>query len=193
MREWQITPPFIIRSSVYHYTYSKKVRVMSAPTPDTKKAPSSHPRRAARELVVQGLYQWLMTHENATTIRLYLEEIVKTHPKSPIDMLFFNALWEGVHQHRDHIQITLVQWLDRPWPDINYIERAVLLLGAYELIYCLDIPLKVVINEALETYKTFGGAEGHRYVNSILDRCGSAYRNTPNPLCSKPLDCDNTI
>jgi N utilization substance protein B len=138
------------------------------------KAP--HPRRLARELTVQGIYQWLITNENAVTIRLHLEERMKEDTESTVDQVFFQALWEGFNTHKESFRPILEQWLDRPWTDVNYVERSVMILGAYELIHCPDIPLKVVINEALEVYKTFGGSDGHRYVNSILDKCAGTYR-----------------
>ncbi len=137
--------------------------------------PPVHPRRAARECVTQGLYQWLMTGENATTIRLQLVERAKLQG-TKMDQEFFMALWNGVMQHTSTLQTILETWLDRPWSEISYVERAVMLLGAYELVHCPAVPLKVVINEALEVNKAFGGSDGHRYVNSILDKCAIAHR-----------------
>jgi transcription antitermination protein NusB len=147
-----------------------------SPLNKTSSTPNTaHPRRVAREVVVQGIYQWLMTNEDGITIRLYLQENIVTN-KLSIDVPFFESLWNGINTHKQTIQPTLEPWLDRPWIEVNYMERAVLILGAYELIHSPSVPLKVAINEALEVYKTFGGSDGHRYVNSILDRCASAYR-----------------
>lgn len=134
-----------------------------------------HPRRLARECVTQGLYQWLMTQENGTTIRLQIQERIKKESLN-IDQAFFLALWSGVMAHTDTLKTILETWLDRPWHEVSYVERSVLLLGAYELVHCPEVPLKVVINEALEVNKTFGGSDGHRYVNSILDKCAIAHR-----------------
>lgn len=150
-----------------------------APSPELVESnePSKpvHPRRAARECVAQGLYQWLMTRENGTTIRLQLQEQAKLNG-TKMDQAFFTELWNGVIAQADALQGILQTWLDRPWHEVSYVERAVLLLGAYELVHCPEMPLKVVINEALEVNKTFGGSDGHRYVNSILDKCAIAYR-----------------
>ncbi|MES2207056.1 MAG: transcription antitermination factor NusB [Pseudomonadota bacterium] len=152
----------------------------SSPSPSSAELieqaiPPVHPRRAARECVAQGLYQWLMTGENGATIRLQLLERTKLQ-RIKMDQEFFMALWNGVMQHTASLQSILETWLDRPWSEISYVERAVMLLGAYELVHCPDVPLKVVINEALEVNKAFGGSDGHRYVNSILDKCAIAHR-----------------
>lgn len=136
---------------------------------------SVHPRRLARECVAQGLYQWLMTGDAASVIRLQILERAQQQAIK-LDLPFFHVMWEGAMIHATALQAIIEAWLDRPWHEVSYVERAVLLLGAYELVHCPDVPLRVVINEALEVNKTFGGAEGHRYVNSILDRCASAYR-----------------
>ncbi|WP_414947301.1 transcription antitermination protein NusB, partial [Klebsiella pneumoniae] len=67
-------------------------------------------------------------------------------------------------------------YLDRPVAELSPVERAALLVGAYELVHCLDIPYKVVINEAVELAKTFGGVEGYKYVNGVLDKRAAQVR-----------------
>ncbi len=86
-----------------------------------------HPRRLARESVAQGLYQWLITGDSSTTIRLQLQERAE-HPTNinTMDHAFFLALWEGVMANTQTLQGILQTWLDRPWGEISYVERAVL-------------------------------------------------------------------
>jgi N utilization substance protein B len=67
-------------------------------------------------------------------------------------------------------------FLDRPVAELSPVERAALLVGAYELVHCVDIPYKVVINEAVELAKTFGGVEGYKYVNGVLDKLAAQVR-----------------
>lgn len=147
----------------------------TSPEPTVEAPRPTQPRRLSRECVAQGLYQWLMTGEAGSVIRTQLQDRIRL-TAIKLDQGFFLELWEGVMTHANALQTLLEQWIDRPWHEISYVERAVLLLGAYELVHCPNIPLKVAINEALEINKTFGGSEGHRYVNSILDRCATQYR-----------------
>jgi len=116
--------------------------------------PKSH-RRAAREFVVQGLYQWKVTGESASFIERQLRESPEF---KHVDEKHFSQALEGAIKNfellNEHIQV----------------EFAILLLGAYELVYHPEIPYKAIINEAIELARTYGGTDGHKYVNGVLDK-----------------------
>jgi N utilization substance protein B len=95
---------------------------------------------------------------------------------SQVDMDYFHALLHGVPAHLAELDAALVPFLDRPLREVDPVERAVLRLSAFELAHRLEVPYRVVINEGVELAKSFGAEQGHKYVNSILDRVASRLR-----------------
>jgi transcription antitermination protein NusB len=138
---------------------------------DAPKLPS--PRHLARELVVQGLYQHMVTGDEASVVRVQLEsaEIFRQ-----ADSRFFREYWVGVFNYLEAAQAHLAPHLDRPLTEVSPCERAILCMGAYELGDRLDIPYRVVINESIELAKSFGGTDGHKYVNGVLDKLAPLLR-----------------
>ena len=130
-------------------------------------------RRRARELAVQGLYAWQMSALPATEILVHLSD---TKEFERADRAYLNRLLGGVIAASDALRETLSPLLDRPWPELSPVERAVLLLAAFELSAVPEIPFRVVINEAVDLAKIFGGTDGHKYVNGVLDRVSRALR-----------------
>lgn len=133
----------------------------------------SHARSKARRCAVQALYQWQVNGGNVGEI--YNQFLVEQN-MAKVDEAYFKALLSGVSQHLDELDETLKPHLDRDINSVDPVERAVLRLGAYELIHRLDVPYRVCINEALEAAKMFGAEQGHRYVNGILDKVAQKSR-----------------
>jgi N utilization substance protein B len=92
------------------------------------------------------------------------------------DSAHYDALLHGCIEHAAQLDAALEPLLDRPMAELSPIEHGVLWIGAYELKYCLDVPLRVVINECIELAKSFGGTDGHKYVNGVLHRLGQQWR-----------------
>ena len=128
---------------------------------------SRTPRHRSREFALQGLYQWLLNHEDAGAIEAHLRE---AHGFEKADAAHFDALLYGTIKEVAMLRSGLVPLIDRPLELLSPIEHAILLIGAFELTHHIEIPYKVVINEAVELTKSFGGIDGHKYVNGVLDK-----------------------
>jgi transcription antitermination protein NusB len=141
-------------------------------TATRKTAPKSQ-RRRARELALQGLYQWLIAGGDADGIDAQLRE---HEGYAKCDSVHFDALLRGGIEQAASLDAALARHVDRKTTELSPIEHAVLMIGAYELANCLDIPYKVAINEAVELAKAFGGTDGHKYVNGVLDKVAGDLR-----------------
>ena len=131
------------------------------------------PRRRARELVLQGLYQRQLSRNDADAVRV---DLAASQGYQRADQPYFGELWDGVTRENDALLAALSPHLDRKPAELSPIERAILVIGAWELAHRLEIPYKVVINEAVEIAKSFGGTDGHRYVNGVLDKLAADVR-----------------
>jgi N utilization substance protein B len=134
---------------------------------------SRSPRRRAREFAVQGLYQWLLAGGEPREIARQVEEM-EGFARS--DRSMFESLWSGTVVTRNDLDALLAPHLDRAPEALSPIEHAILLLGAYELQSMPQTPYRVVINEAVELAKSFGGTDGHTYVNGVLDKLAGRLR-----------------
>ena len=141
------------------------------PSPNTKNSRS--PRRRAREFAVQGLYQWILTGDHARGVA---EDVATLEGFDKRDREMFDRLWNGTVAGRERIDALLAPYLDRAPSALSPIEHAILLLGAYELEAMIETPYRVVINEAVELAKSFGGTDGHKYVNGVLDKLAAQLR-----------------
>lgn len=140
-----------------------------------KRAPSKSPRRRAREIALQGLYEWLLAGSDAGVIDAHMRE----QPEfAKCDAVHFDALLHGCINEAAALDAVLARHVDRPTQELSPIEHGVLLVGAYELKNCIDVPYKVAINEAVELAKAFGGTDGHKYVNGVLDKAAADLRPT---------------
>jgi N utilization substance protein B len=137
------------------------------------KAPQKSPRHRARELAMQGIYQWRVTGGDGAKIekQIHAEKNLGRYDKK----LFSGLLLGALGQHAE-IEALIAPHLDRPLIELSPVEFAVLLLGAFELSQHPEVPYKVVINEAVELAKTFGGTDGHKYVNGVLDKLAAQLR-----------------
>ena len=124
-------------------------------------------RRRAREFALQAIYQWLLNESAAESLLAQLKE-QKDFPKA--DQALAEALVRGVIANADALRGLLAPYLDRQMKALSPVEHALLLQSAFELRDHAQTPYKVVINEAIELAKSFGGTDGHKYVNGVLDK-----------------------
>ena len=131
------------------------------------------PRHRSREFALQGLYQWLLNNEDASTV---VNNIRAAHGFEKADADHFASLLYGAIKDSVALRESFAPLIDRGVAELSPIEHGVLLIGAYELKNNLDIPYRVVINEAVELTKSFGGIDGHKYVNGVLDKLAPKLR-----------------
>ncbi|WP_439241822.1 MULTISPECIES: transcription antitermination factor NusB [unclassified Lonepinella] len=129
------------------------------------KKPSA--RRRARECAVQALYSWAVSQNEAAEVEL---AFVSEQDLKGVDVAYFRQLFRQTVDNLAAVDSTLAPFLDRTSEELTPIEKAILRLATYELKYVLDVPYKVVINEAIEVAKTFGADDSHKYVNGVLDK-----------------------
>lgn len=129
------------------------------------KKPSA--RRRARECAVQALYSWYVSQNDAAEVEL---AFVTEQDLKGVDIAYFRKLFRQTVNNLDMVDASIAPALDRASEELTPIEKAILRLAVYELKYELDVPYKVVINEAIEVAKTFGAEESHKYINGVLDK-----------------------
>jgi len=135
--------------------------------------PAKSMRHRARELAMQGIYEWRLSGKGSKLI-----ENVTREEKSlgRYDTEFFGQLLNGAIAQHEALSEQIAPHLDRAVKELSPVEFSVLLLGAYELTHHPEIPYRVVINEAVELAKTFGGSDGHKFVNGVLDKLAAQVR-----------------
>jgi N utilization substance protein B len=131
------------------------------------------PRRRSREFAMQGIYQWIYTGNSATVVLRNLSEL---EDFERADREFLTSELTGTIGEAEDLRTRLEPFADRKWEEVSPIEKAILLLGAWELVHNPEIPYRVTINEAIELGKRFGGTDGHKYVNGVLDKLAAAVR-----------------
>lgn len=130
-------------------------------------------RRKSRELALKGIYQGLM---NQSELRKIIRDMADDVDFHRADEEFFRQLIEGVAEHMPELEKHIAVYVDRAVAELSPIEHAILCLSAYELIYDPTIPYRVVINEGVELAKIYGGTDGHKYVNGVLDKLAAEAR-----------------
>ncbi len=130
-------------------------------------------RRKARRLVLQALYQWQVANSSISQVEA---EFIVDNDFEKVDKEYFRELLRGVAAEVRQIDGVLTPLLDRKVQDVDPIELAISRMGAFELMNRVDVPYRVVINEAIELAKKFGGTDGHKFVNGILDRLAPQFR-----------------
>ncbi|HEV7913958.1 MAG TPA: transcription antitermination factor NusB [Albitalea sp.] len=131
-------------------------------------------RRRAREVALQGLYEWLLSGADAGVIDAHMRE---QEGFDKCDSAHFDTLLHGCIAEAADLDAVLSRHVDRKTTELSPIEHGVLMIGAYELKNCIDVPYKVAINEAVELAKSFGGTDGHKYVNGVLDKAAAELRS----------------
>tara|TARA_Y100001935_G_scaffold244159_1_gene236319 strand:+ start:5384 stop:5821 length:438 start_codon:yes stop_codon:yes gene_type:complete len=135
-------------------------------------------RSKARFLAVQAIYQWQMTKQDTNEIIDYLYSNID---KEKVDYDYFQILVKGVLTEFSMLDSYILPHIDRSIDSIDPVERAILRLGAYELIVRIEIPFKVVINEAIEMAKVFGAEQGHKFINGALDKLAKDLNSSKEP------------
>ncbi len=139
----------------------------------TPKAPPKSARRRAREFVLQGLYQWRVGGADEAAIEAYAPEM---EGFAKADREFFVGTLRGAMGQSEALIERISQHIDRPFAELSPIEACILMLGSFELINSPETPYRVIINEAIELTKSFGGTDGHKYVNGVLDKVAAVVR-----------------
>src|SRR5579871_2410967 len=124
-------------------------------------------RRKARRFALQALYQWQLLQIPATDVEA---QFLADEKLSKADVEYFRDLLRGILADVAKLDEHMRGFLDRPVDKLDPVELAILRMGVYELAERLDVPYRVVINEALELAKLFGAEESHKYVNGVLDQ-----------------------
>lgn len=138
-----------------------------------RKGPARSARRRAREFVLQGLYQWRVGGADEAAIEAYtpeMEEFAKA------DREFFVGTLRGVINQHEALIERIAAHIDRPFGELSPIEASLLMLGTFEMVNHPETPYRVIINEAIELAKIFGGTDGHKYVNGVLDKIAGLVR-----------------
>lgn len=131
-----------------------------------RKASSKSARTRSREFALQALYQHLVGKNSATSIDMFTRDLAGFHK---CDAAHYDALLHGCIEIEQDLNALITPKLDRKLEELSPIEQACLWIGAYELMHCMDVPWRVVLNEVIELAKEFGGTDGHKYVNGILN------------------------
>lgn len=141
--------------------------------PNHKPARGTRARSIARKLAMQALYQWQLTAQTAREIQ---QQFLEHEDSRGADREHFEELVSGCIDLNESITAALAPFLDRPLEQLDPVESAILLIGMYELQHRIDIPYRVVINEAVDLCKRFGATDAHKYVNAVLDRASREIR-----------------
>lgn len=131
-----------------------------------RKASAKSTRSRAREFALQALYQHLVGHNEADAIDSFTRDLAGFHKA---DSAHYDALLHGSIAEAEELDALITPLLDRKLAEISPIEHATMWIGVYEFRHCLDVPWRVVLNECIELAKEFGGTDGHKYVNAVLN------------------------
>jgi transcription antitermination protein NusB len=142
-----------------------------------------NPRRVSRERVLRALYLWQIAGGDYASLLVQVERYEPEEKEAAGDVEltkphsgFLRELLDGVLKEAANLDMALTPHLDRAVVELSPIEHAVLLIGAYELIHSFNVPYKVCINEAVELAKLYGGTDGHKFVNGVLDKLAQVVR-----------------
>ena len=130
-------------------------------------------RSKSRQFAVQALYSWLLTGENVSDIEVHF---ISEHDMEDADVSYFQQILHFVAAHKMSLVDHLVDFLSRPFDEVDPVEQAILLIGCYELEQRPDVPYRVVINESVESAKIFGAEDGHKFINGMLDKIANKLR-----------------
>jgi len=130
-------------------------------------------KQRSRQLAVQALYQWSMNKQPVEAIEA---QFLSMNDLEKIDGSYFSELLRGILTHLDEIDTAFTPFLDRPIKQLLPVELSVLRVAGYELMYCLDTPYRIILDESVNLAKTFGAQDGYRYVNGVLNQLANVVR-----------------
>jgi len=140
--------------------------------------PPRSARRRSRELALQGIYAWLVRDgvslQDAGEIEAHMRD---EDEFDQADAVWFKTLLHGAMQDAPALREKFTPYIDRPLAELSPIEHGILLIGSYELIHHVEVPYRVAINEAVELAKSFGGTDGFKFVNGVLDKLAAEVRS----------------
>ena len=142
-------------------------------TGGSKKRKVSKSRRKSRELVLKAVYRCMM---NESDIKQVFLDMKDDPDYNKADESYFKQLLDGVIGQLDSLDTQITTFIDRALDELSPIEHAILRVSSYELLFDVSIPYRVAINEGVELAKTFGGADGHKYINGVLDKVAASAR-----------------
>ncbi|QFY43335.1 transcription antitermination factor NusB [Candidatus Methylospira mobilis] len=131
-------------------------------------------RTLARKCALQAMYQWQLTGYDLVEIE---RQFVEEHGLGKAEVEYFKTLLHGIPARVDEIDASAAEFVDRPLKEIDPVERAILRVSGYELLFMPEIPYRVVLNEGVNLAKSFGASQGHRFINGILDKIAHKYRS----------------
>ncbi len=140
---------------------------MSESSPQAPKKTGTAQRKKARKLILQALYQWQISGSSIAQVEA---EFRADNDFDKIDADYFKSVFREIPKMVSDLDKDIEPFLDRPVSDVDPIEMNLLRMGAFEFRHRVDVPYRVVINEAVELAKVFGGTDGHKYINGILDK-----------------------
>lgn len=145
--------------------------------PDTgrRQGHTRNARRRSRELALQGLYQWFLNPSEVGEIDAHIRDAPGF---DKADREHYESLLHGSVHHLESLMHQIQPFIDRPWVELSPVEKAVLVLGSHEMNTHVEIPYRVVINEAVELTKTFGGTDAFKFVNGVLDKVAAQARDS---------------
>lgn len=146
---------------------------MSQPSTASPKSRGSKNRRKSREIALKALYRHGM---NAGEINQLRFDSLDDPDYNKADEAYFKQLLTGVIEHTAEIDAMVAQFIDRPITELSPVEHAILRISGYELLFDVSIPYRVAINEGVELAKIYGGIDGHKYINGVLDKIAAQAR-----------------
>jgi len=146
---------------------------MTNPTLTSKRPKVSKNRRKSRELVLKAIYRGML---NAGELKQIAADAKDDPDYIKTDEAYFQQLLAGVNAHAAQLDVQIAQFTDRPIAELSPVEHAILRIASYELFHDLSIPYRVTINEGVELAKLYGGADGHKYINGVLDKLAALAR-----------------
>lgn len=140
---------------------------------DKKSRRGTRARSVARKLAMQALYQWQMTSHEANDL---VKQFIESDEFAGADREYFELLLRGCIKEKGAIDAAIAPFIDRPLDQLDPVETAILMMGMFELRARIEVPYRVVINEAVDLTKRFGATDAHKYVNAVLDRAAKEIR-----------------
>ncbi|HEY0562566.1 MAG TPA: transcription antitermination factor NusB [Methylophilus sp.] len=145
-----------------------------SPAPKSVKKPkTSQNRRKSREIVVKAIYRGML---NAGELKQIAMDAKDDPDYSKMDEAYFKQLLAGVTEHMEKLDQEIATFIDRKVAELSPVEHAILRISCFELLFDMSIPYRVVINEGVELAKIYGGIDGHKYINGVLDKLAAVAR-----------------
>jgi len=156
---------------------TKKTMTTAADNAAQARANARSARRRAREFALQGVYAWLVRGDQGTQDAGEIDAHLRdAEDFSEADAQWFKTLLHGVLREAPTLRERFMPFVDRPLAELSPVEHGILLIGSYELVHHVEVPYKVAINEAVELAKSFGGTDGFKFVNGVLDKLAAEVR-----------------